>query len=156
MERVSAACLSVQSYDQRFNDSQNMLAHLEEKIGTLTKLIALSQECTQQIKQESDTKLERMSKSISDEQSQSFRSLQAMSERVTSVENSLTTLYGLFPRMESMEHRLDTGLSAMKANDRKFEESISQSRTDVDKVLADRRDFLQRFEKVKEDDEVDR
>ena len=45
LERVSAACLGVQSYDQRFTDMQGSLAALEQKHVQSTRLLALSQQC---------------------------------------------------------------------------------------------------------------
>lgn len=47
LERVSAACLTVQSYDQKFNDLHQFLINVEEKLGTNTRLISLSQQCTE-------------------------------------------------------------------------------------------------------------
>ena len=45
LERVSAACLGVQSYDQRIYDMQSLIVHLEERIAGTTRLLALSQQC---------------------------------------------------------------------------------------------------------------
>ena len=45
LERVSAACLGVQSYDQRFNDMQGLIVSLEQRCGQTTRLLALSQQC---------------------------------------------------------------------------------------------------------------
>ena len=45
LERVSAACLGVQAYDQRLNDMQGLLVALEQKCGQTTRLLALSQQC---------------------------------------------------------------------------------------------------------------
>ena len=47
LERVSAACLGVQAYDQRFNDMQNLIVHLEDRIASTTRLLALSQQCSE-------------------------------------------------------------------------------------------------------------
>jgi hypothetical protein len=47
LERVSAACLGVQAHDQRFNDIQDNLINLDEKIGTTTRLVGLAQQCTE-------------------------------------------------------------------------------------------------------------
>lgn len=45
LERVSAACLGVQSYEQRFNDMQGLIVSLEQRCGQTTRLLALSQQC---------------------------------------------------------------------------------------------------------------
>ena len=47
LERVSAACLGVQSYDQRFNDMQSLIVHVEERVAGTTKLLALTQQCSE-------------------------------------------------------------------------------------------------------------
>ena len=45
LERVSAACIGVQSYDQRLTDLQGCLTALEQKCVQSTRLLALSQQC---------------------------------------------------------------------------------------------------------------
>ena len=45
LERVSAACLGVHSYDQRFIDMHASLVALEQKYVQSTRLLALSQQC---------------------------------------------------------------------------------------------------------------
>jgi hypothetical protein len=47
LERVSAACLTAQSYEDRFNDMQTMIKTLEQRCGSNVKLIALAQQCTE-------------------------------------------------------------------------------------------------------------
>lgn len=44
LERVSTACLSVQAYDDRFNDMQSLIVSLDSKIQTLNKMAVFSQE----------------------------------------------------------------------------------------------------------------
>ena len=46
LERVSAACLGVQAYDQRFNDMQQLIVTLEQRCGSTTRLVGLAQQCT--------------------------------------------------------------------------------------------------------------
>ena len=45
LERVSAACLSVNSYEERFTDMQSLIVNLEQKSQTTNKLIGLNQTC---------------------------------------------------------------------------------------------------------------
>ena len=47
LERVSAACLGVQSYDDRFNDMQGLIVALEQRCASTTKLVGLAQQCTE-------------------------------------------------------------------------------------------------------------
>lgn len=44
LERVASACLSVQAYDDRFNDMQSLIVSLDQKVRTLNKMAVLSQE----------------------------------------------------------------------------------------------------------------
>jgi hypothetical protein len=43
LERVSAACLNVNAYDDRFNDMQSLIVSLDQRCGNLAKLISSSQ-----------------------------------------------------------------------------------------------------------------
>jgi hypothetical protein len=47
LERVSAACLGVQAYEQRFNDMQGLIVALDQRCTQTTRLIALAQQCTE-------------------------------------------------------------------------------------------------------------
>lgn len=49
LERVSAACLTAQSYEDRFNDLQEMIKSLEQRCAANVKLISLAQQCTEVI-----------------------------------------------------------------------------------------------------------
>lgn len=49
LERVSAACLAVQSVEERFNDVTNMIKTVEQRCTANIKLIGLSQQCTEVI-----------------------------------------------------------------------------------------------------------
>lgn len=46
LERISAACLGVQAYDDRFNDMQKLIVGLEQRCANTTRLTALAQQCT--------------------------------------------------------------------------------------------------------------
>jgi hypothetical protein len=47
LERVSAACFAVQSYEDRFNDMQGLIVSLDERCASTAKLVALAQQCTE-------------------------------------------------------------------------------------------------------------
>lgn len=47
LERVSSACFSVQSYEERFNDMQGLIVALDERCASTSKLLALAQQCTE-------------------------------------------------------------------------------------------------------------
>ena len=52
LERVSAVCLTVTSYDERFNDMQSLIVNLEEKLQLNTKLLGLNQKCTDELRED--------------------------------------------------------------------------------------------------------
>ena len=73
LERVSSACLSTQAYESRFNDMQALIVALEERCGNTTRLVALAQQCTEELRTEthngfSNTKYE-MKREINELQS---------------------------------------------------------------------------------------
>ena len=47
LERVSAACFAVQSYENRFNDMQGLIVSLDERCNNTTRLISLAEQCTE-------------------------------------------------------------------------------------------------------------
>jgi hypothetical protein len=47
LERVSAACLSVQAHDQRFHDMHEVIGLMEDKVATSMRLVGLAQQCTE-------------------------------------------------------------------------------------------------------------
>lgn len=47
LERVSAACFAVQSYENRFNDMQGLIVALDERCNNTTRLISLAQQGTE-------------------------------------------------------------------------------------------------------------
>ena len=50
LERVSAACLSVHTYEERFTDMQSLIVNLEQKYQTSNKLLILNQQCVEDLK----------------------------------------------------------------------------------------------------------
>ena len=57
LERVSAACLGVQSYDQRFTDMQQLIVSLEQRCASTTRLVSLAQQCTEELREETERKI---------------------------------------------------------------------------------------------------
>ena len=47
LERVSAACFAVQSYEDRFNDMQGLIVSLDERCNNTTRLISIAQQGTE-------------------------------------------------------------------------------------------------------------
>jgi len=50
--------MSVQSYDDRFNDIQNLILTIEQRYSSSTKLIALAQQCSEEIRSEAMQKID--------------------------------------------------------------------------------------------------
>jgi hypothetical protein len=47
LERVSSACLTVHSYDERLVDFETLIKALEQRASANVKLIGLAQQCTE-------------------------------------------------------------------------------------------------------------
>jgi hypothetical protein len=47
LERVSASCLAVQAYDERFNDMQGLIVALEQRCSSTTRLVSVAQQCSE-------------------------------------------------------------------------------------------------------------
>jgi hypothetical protein len=86
LERVSAACLGVQAYDDRFHDMQQQIISLEQRHISTTRLLALNQQCTEELRKIVDEKISRVTEELRSE-NWNFRQLvETMSTRISSVE----------------------------------------------------------------------
>ncbi len=47
LERVTSACLTVQSFESKFTDMQNLIRINEQRVAANTKLLSLAQQCTE-------------------------------------------------------------------------------------------------------------
>jgi hypothetical protein len=47
LERVSASCLAVQAYDERFNDMQGLIVALEQRCSSTMRLVSVAQQCSE-------------------------------------------------------------------------------------------------------------
>lgn len=110
LERVSAACLGVQSYDQRFNDMQNLIVSLEQRCGSTTKLVSLSQQCTEEVRSISDKNLKSIAKEVKDERNEMLKMQELMSLRITNTEQTIashTSLLNSLPiKIEELDKKM--------------------------------------------------
>lgn len=106
LERVCAQCLSVQSYDQKFNDMHTMIVGLEQRCGNTTKLVNIAQQCTLELRNENESKLQVVANSVKGEHYEMRKLLEAMSTRISAAEQVLTGLPSLTARMDTIEARI--------------------------------------------------
>jgi hypothetical protein len=106
LERVSASCLSIQSYDQKFNDVHEMIVGLEQRCGNTTKLVNIAQQCTLELRNENEAKLQAVATNVKGEHYEMQQLMQAMSTRISAAEQVLTTLPSLVARMDTIECRI--------------------------------------------------
>ena len=64
LERVSAACLSVSGYDDRFNDMQRLIVNLEEKIQLNTQMLGLNQKHSEETRKTSHQEVDGLRSSL--------------------------------------------------------------------------------------------
>ncbi len=106
LERVSAACMNVNSYDQRFNDMQNLIVALEERCANTTKLVSLAQKCTEEVRGEMDSKLDSLIDNIGDENKKLKEALTVVATRVSDTEITLADYAVLPARLGNAEARI--------------------------------------------------
>ena len=109
LERVSAACLGAQSYDQRFNDLQALLSSLEHRCGQTTRLLGLAQQCIEEIRSESDSKLVSILREVKEEHRDTHKVFEAMTARVAVAEQTLSSLAQLQPQLDVLTRRMTAG-----------------------------------------------
>ena len=106
LERVSAACMNVNSYDQRFNDMQNLIVALEERCANTTKLVSLAQKCTEEVRGEMDSKLDSLIDNIGEENKKLKEALTVVGTRLSDAEITLADYAVLPARIGNAEARI--------------------------------------------------
>lgn len=110
LERVSAACIGVQSYEDRINDMQNMIVSLEQRCGATTRLVSLAQQCTEEVRSEANQRLNTLGEDLKNESGKTRESLSSMINRLSHAEVTLASL----PNLESRIIDLSNSLSDVK------------------------------------------
>ena len=94
LERVSAACLGIQSYDSRFDDMQNLIVSLETRCGNTTKLLSLVQKCVEEVSADNSERNEKLISDLKSSEKSTMSLVQTMSTRISAIEQSLALLSG--------------------------------------------------------------
>lgn len=126
LERVSAACLGVQGYDQRFCDMQDLIVCLEQRCAGTTKLVSIAQQCTEELKNVTETKFDKIIQEVKTENWEMKRMLEAMSARIASVEHNSSILPGVVNRIENLERRLSEDENIIENNSKNIEDDLSK------------------------------
>lgn len=151
LERVCATCLSVQSYDSKFNDMHEMIVGLEKRCGNTTKLVNIAQQCTLELRNENEAKLQTVTNNVKGEHYEMQKLLEAMSVRISAAEQVLTTLPSLVARMDTIESRIAKNeidfelyqknmAEKSKADDEEFlqlKNAHSAFKEDIEKIRSD-------------------
>jgi chromosome segregation ATPase len=103
LERVSAACLAAQAYEDRFNDMQAMVKALEQRCASNVKLISLAQQCTEEVRSESDHKLNLVIKQQQDDRKIFEKSINILSQQEQTLERAVSTIPLLDSRLLTLE-----------------------------------------------------
>jgi DNA repair exonuclease SbcCD ATPase subunit len=103
LERVSAACLAAQAYEDRFNDMQAMVKALEQRCASNVKLISLAQQCTEEVRSESDHKLNLVIKQQQDDRKIFEKSINILSQQEQTLERAVGTIPLLDSRLLTLE-----------------------------------------------------
>ena len=125
LERVSAACLGVQGYDQRFNDMQNLVVALEQRCDTTNKLLGLVQQSVEESRCDYVERYEKLHSIIKANENASLTAMQAVSDRTASCEQSLASLSGLIAHVENLEKKLASNEELLEGVVRKADEDRS-------------------------------
>ncbi|RYH05568.1 hypothetical protein EON65_44360, partial [archaeon] len=105
LERVSAACLNVQSFEERFNDTQTMLRTVEQRIGANTKLITLSQQCTEEVRAETHQRFDHFIKDVNEIKNSLRRSIDSLDIRMSTLERNFSAVTALEQRITELERK---------------------------------------------------
>lgn len=146
LERVSAACLGVQAYDQRFNDIQQQYINLDEKLSSTTRLLVLAQQCTEEVRHEADQKSTMIAKQGRRDHDEIMELLRLVNDRVTNLEASVaSSLKSIDKRIDGMEkhisdqsHHISHEEDATRADILRLKNSI----VSLEKKDDDARDIL--------------
>jgi len=106
LERVSAACLSVSTYDQKFKDMQTLIVDMEERTATNTKLIGMAQQCTEEVRNELDTKIKSLVENMKEENKLIKNSIDSNKSSINACELQLATLSVLPNQLHHAEQRI--------------------------------------------------
>jgi hypothetical protein len=106
LERISSACLGVHGYDQRFCDMQDLIVCLEQRCASTTKLVSLAQQCTEELKKNTENSMEKVVEDTKKENWEMKRMLETMSARIAAVEYNMTSIPKIQEQLNTVEDRI--------------------------------------------------
>jgi len=158
LERVSAACLGVNAYDQRFNDMQGLIVSLEQRCAATTRLVGLAQQCTEEVRLETDNKIESLVRDAREDHANVNTVFQAMSARVAAAEQAIANLSAIVGRVEALEHRAAEVDGTLRAQQVAREEERLAANVRLDELETYKRnsnDAIQRLQTEVSKQELD-
>lgn len=105
--RVTAACINLQSYDERFEDMQKLIVSLEQRCSTSTKLISLAQQCTEEVRAESLQKLDAYYKEFKEFKSENTKVIDSYQRQLSNTQKSLDSVSSYELKLKTIENRLE-------------------------------------------------
>lgn len=151
LERVSAACLGVNAYDQRFNDMQSLIVSLEQRCASTTRLVGLAQQCTEEVRLEADHKVESMMREARDDHANINAMFQAVSTRLAATEQSMGHMGAIAGRVESLEAALQEALGALRAQTAQRDEERLSASGRIEELENARRSMAAALDKAQTD-----
>ena len=150
LERVSSACLNAQSYDQRLNDLQELFSNVEQRCGQTTRLLGLAQQCIEEIRAETDTKLVNLFREVKEEHGLMNKTYETMSTRIAVAEQTIASLCQLQPQLDVLVKRTTSNEEKiafqLKANNEKhrfheerttgLSDALNKTNVTVDKLAT--------------------
>ena len=131
LERVSAACLGVQAYDQKFTDMQTMIVGLEQRCSSTTRLVALSQQCTEELRSNVFAEIEKLSNRNNSQHIEVQRSITILNNKIASLEENFNKVLDLSRKVNNIER--DVGKVAIATEN--MDEQTKKAFKDVDMKL---------------------
>ena len=149
LERVSAACLGVQSYDDRFNDMQTLIVSLDKKCAATAKMVSISQQCTEQLRNDTDAKLDKLSQEVRAESWETRKLLEVISTRIAAVEHKAAELPGIHKRLDDDNIRTKSVIENIQQLSEETDAKIHTFDCQVKDFESNQQSILQDVEELK-------
>eukprot|EP01039_Chlorochromonas_danica_P001120 gene1120-1223_t len=131
LERVSAACLSVQAFEERFDDLQTMLQTVEQRCASTTKLVSLAQQCTEEVRAEADRKVEAALHQLHEQKTAALRSLNSLDIRLHVAEKTISHLTALEQRLSKLEQQVEEEEATRQRQQQVLAEGLQKQNNDL-------------------------
>ena len=105
LERVSAACMSVAQYDQRFKDMESLIVKLESRCSNNTKLAEINQSTTMKVKTDLDGRLGQLTEQVNIHNETYSDRLDISEKRIEEAEEAIIDLSVLPAQVKNLELR---------------------------------------------------